>query len=85
MVMQNDGARPDNAAGLFADYVRLCRERGERVFATYDVGTGDGLWTLQAWRVPGEGRVTVGLSDEMAPADDVPVTHAGHLGKVFRP
>lgn len=85
MVMQNDGARAENASGLFDSYVRLCREREERVFATYDVSTGEGEWLLCAWRVPGEGRVTVGLSDELAPTDDVPVARAGHLCEVFRP
>lgn len=85
MVLQNDGARAHNASYLFDGYVRIFREREERVFATYDVSTGKGGWLLCAWRVPGEGRVSVGLSDELAPTDDVPVVHAGHLREVFRP
>jgi len=85
MVLQNDGARAHNASSLFDGYVRLCREREERVFVTYDVSTGEGEWLLCAWRVPGAGCVSVGLSDELAPTDGVPVAHAGHIRGLFRP
>lgn len=84
-VAYNDGARAHSAHRLYDDYVRQYRERGERVVVSYDLSTGDGLWLLYAWRVPGEGRVTVGLSDELAPPGNVHVAHAGHLREVFRP
>ncbi len=79
VVTWNDGARADNAKRLYDAYVRECRERGERVAAFYEVGIDAGEWLLCLTRMPGEGPIRVGLSDEITPEEGVVTVRVCHL------
>lgn len=87
-VMWNERVSAAGARKLYGEYIRLCREINDRPFVTWDVSTGKGEWLLCAMRMPGEGRVRLGLDDEFIVESEpwcppTRIHHAGFLGDLL--
>jgi hypothetical protein len=84
-VMWNERVSAAGARRLYGEYIRLCRKFAARPFVAWDVSTGGEEWLLCAMRIPGEGRVRLGLDDEFVVESEpwctpIRTHHAGFLG-----